>query len=133
LGPGQRFEPFVDIDRNFFTTTYHFTGRIVDIKTGKTIKGQGDVGVFDVDGIVMGAGQNFVDNKGEIRNNTNTAKYVSGVDWEIKIQPGYWNGFGAPQVIGSVTISTNSAGNIILTPNGSTKLSRPTILFGPKK
>ena len=133
LGPGQKFEPFVEIKRNLFTTTYHYTGRIIDIKTGKTIIGKEDIGIFDVDGIVMGNGQNFVDNNGKIRNNTNTAKFVSGVDWEIKIQPGYLNWKGAPLIVGNVTIATNSVGNIILTPIGSNPLSTPTISYGSKK
>jgi RHS repeat-associated protein len=129
LEPGQRFEPIVNIDRGFFTTTYHFTGKIVDIKTGELIKGGKDVGVFDVDGIIMRPGQNFVDNKGEIRNNANT-NAVDNQPWQIKIQPGYANWKGTPWVMGSVTISQNSAGNITLTPVGNNALSRPKIIFG---
>jgi RHS repeat-associated protein len=131
LGPGQRFESKVMIKRNFFTTTYRFTGQIVDIKTGDVINK--DVGVFDVDGIIMRPGQNFVDNKGEIRNNANTNTFVSNVPWQIKIQPGNANGVGTPWVMGSVTISKNSAGNIALTPVGNNALSRPKIIFGAKK
>jgi RHS repeat-associated protein len=133
LGPGQRFEPFVYMSkRNFFTTTYRFTGQIVDIKTGKVIKDGKDVGVFDVDGIIMRPGQNFVDNEGGIRNSANTNTVDSGVPWQIKIQPGYANGAGTPWVMGNVTIK-NNAGNITLTPEGDNILSRPKIIFGAKK
>ena len=61
-----------------------YFGEIRDIKTGKPV---GRTEIFDVDGIVMQNGQNFVDNNGKIRDikNTNT---VDQTNFHIKISQG---------------------------------------------
>jgi RHS repeat-associated protein len=134
LKPGQKLVPSTEIIgtaigingaeviKKYFSKTY-------DIKTGIEV---GKTEIFDVDGIIMRIGQNFIDNDGKTRNisNTNT---VDNSEFHIKFSPGYVTGI-TRFVGGTINISQNPSNcSIILTAGGINYVSKPKITLGAVK
>jgi RHS repeat-associated protein len=134
LKPGQMLVPSTEITGtttgiNGVEVVKKYFGQIVDIKTGIAV---GKTEIFDVDGIIMRPGQNFIDNNGQTRNinNTNT---VDNAEFHIKFSPGYVTGLTR---LGSGTINisqTPSNYSMTLTASGTNFISKPKITFGAVK
>jgi hypothetical protein len=134
LKPGQKLVPSTEIigttiGINGAEVVKNYYGKIYDIKTGIAV---GRTEIFDVDGIIMGKGQNFIDNDGKTRNisNTNT---VDNTDFHIKFSPGYVTGLTRLGG-GTINISQNPSNcSMTLTPDGINYVSKPKITFGAVK
>jgi hypothetical protein len=137
LMPGEKFVATYKYNSNpGGYDTQEYDGSIVDAKTGETRRS--NVGIYDVDGIIMSQNQNFIDNSGNVRNTTNT-NFVKDLPGEIKLGSNWADAllqkFGATpnenfRNKGNVNIDNDSNGNLKLTSSGSRS---PSIIFGQKK
>lgn len=131
LNPGETYKPKVSLmssenDGSTFKSTYRLHGEITDNK-GNFLR---NVSIYDVDGLIMGNTQNFIDNNGDMRNVGNTKEFVKGFTAQIKFSPAVISG-GFGMQAGKITITETPITRItILTPSGQT-VSIPSTTGGP--
>jgi RHS repeat-associated protein len=139
LRPGQTFR--ITYHRVDLGSNKDYSSRFQDVFSGEIYdpltNTQTDVGIHDVDGIIMLEGQTFEDAKGEKYNCSNT-RTVDNLDVQIKISNSYLSAacstpiYPCPQTnLGNVEISNNNKGNLVLTLSGG--INQPSkITFGQK-